>query len=57
MRGSQKMEDLRVALMDLLGKGGRKFREFDDAYAGAVRDRIRSEQTGGFHTARNLAAG
>ena len=26
--------------MDLLGKGGRKFQEFDDAYAKAVRDRL-----------------
>lgn len=56
MRGSQSVENMRAALMDLLGKGGRKFREFDDAYAAAVRDRLRSDQTGGFHTARNLAA-
>ena len=33
MRGSQSVENMRAALMDLLGKGGRKFNEFDRAYA------------------------
>ncbi len=44
MRGSQSVENMRAALMDLLGKGGRKFQEFDDAYADAVRDRLMYEQ-------------
>ena len=44
MRGKESMENLRVALMDLLGKGGRKFREFDDAYAEAVRQKLMYEQ-------------
>ena len=34
---------MRVALMDLLGKGGSKFREFDDAYAQAIRDKLMLE--------------
>ena len=56
MRQSKAVENMRVALMDLLGKGGQKFREFDDAYAAAVRDKLRSDQTGGINTVRNLAA-
>ena len=34
---------MRVALMDLLGKGGERFRQFDDAYAQAVRDKLMLE--------------
>lgn len=40
MRGSKSVEKMREALVDLLSKGGKKFREFDDAYAAAVRDRL-----------------
>ena len=36
MRGSQSVENMRAALMDLLGKGGTKLREFDNAYADRV---------------------
>ena len=34
---------MRAALMDLLGKGGERFRKFDDAYAQAVRDKLMLE--------------
>ena len=44
MRQSKAVENMRAALMDLLGKGGRKFQEFDDAYAQAFRDRVMYEQ-------------
>ena len=40
MRGSKTVENMRAALVDLLSKGGKKFQEFDDAYAAAVRDRM-----------------
>lgn len=40
MRQSKAVENMRAALMDLLGKGGERFRKFDDAYAQAVRDRL-----------------
>ena len=43
MRQSKAVDNMRVALMDLLGKGGSKFREFDDAYAQAIRDRLMLE--------------
>ena len=43
MRQSKAVENMRVALMDLLGKGGERFRKFDDAYAQAVRDRLMLE--------------
>ena len=36
MRGSKQMNNLRVALMDLLGKGKEKFLDFDQAYADAL---------------------
>ena len=43
MRQSKAVENMRAALMDLLGKGGERFRKFDDAYAQAVRDRLMLE--------------
>ena len=43
MRQSKAVENMREALMDLLGKGGERFRKFDDAYAQAVRDRLMLE--------------
>ena len=55
MRGSQSVENMRAALMDLLGKGGRQFQKFDDAYAKAVRDRIMVPAQSGFFSApRNI---
>ena len=43
MRQSKAVENMREALMDLLGKGGERFRKFDDAYAQAVWDRLMLE--------------
>lgn len=43
MRHGKAVENMRVALMDLLGKGGERFRQFDDAYAQAVRNRLMLE--------------
>ena len=43
MRHGKAVENMRVALMDLLGKGGERFRQFDDAYAQAVRDKLMLE--------------
>lgn len=43
MRQSKAVENMRAALMDLLGKGGERFRKFDDAYAQAVRDKLMLE--------------
>jgi len=43
MRQSRAVENMRVALMDLLGKGGERFRKFDDAYSQAVRDKLMLE--------------
>ena len=40
MRGSKSIEKMREALVDLLSKGGQQFRQFDDAYAAAVRNRL-----------------
>ena len=60
MRGSQSVENMRAALMDLLGKGGTKLREFDNAYADRVMDvlypqRIR-DSGNGLDGLRGLAA-
>lgn len=43
MRHSKAIENMRVSLMDLLSKGGERFRQFDDAYAQAVRDKLMLE--------------
>ena len=40
MRGSKSIENMRAALVDLLSKGGQQFRQFDDRYAEAFRDRV-----------------
>jgi len=43
MRQSKAVENMRIALMELLGKGGERFRKFDDRYAQAVRDKLMLE--------------
>jgi hypothetical protein len=40
MRGSKSIEKMREALVNLLSKGGQQFRQFDDAYAEAFRNRV-----------------
>ena len=56
MRGSQSVENMRAALMDLLGRTGRGIQNIDDAYAARVADLLRTEQGTAGSAIRNAAA-